>query len=359
MKKTALLLTFVLAVLATSFAENIDLTRAQRVAESHLTSKMGHTPDIHLIDYANRSSFSNFYVFGNENCFVIVSADDCVTPIIGYSTENGFGPTEMPDNVFHWLQAYDEEIGTTISRHTEATEAIRSEWNSLLNGNGLEPKTRSYVDPLLLTTWDQLDPYNSLCPATSQGSGGQAYTGCVATAMAQVMKYWEHPVKGTGSHSYNCTGFGNLSANFGSTTYDWDHMKSTYSSTNNTSTEVTAVATLMYHCGVSVDMIYSGGDSGSAASSTNVPNALTTYFDYSSTVEYRMKSSYSDSQWISMLKTELDNARPVYYSGQSGSTGHAFVCDGYDNSNYFHFNWGWNGSCNGYFAMGALNPGAG
>ena len=359
MKKTALLFTLILAFFATSFAENVDLTQAQRVAESLLTSKMGYAPDIHLVEYANRGSFSNFYVFGNESCFVIVSADDCVTPIIGYSTENGFSQSAMPDNVFHWLKAYDEEIGTIISHHVEASDAIRSEWTSLLNGNGLEPKTRTSVSPLLLTTWDQTTPYNSLCPVNSSGgSGGHAYTGCVATAMAQVMNYWEHPVKGTGSHSYNCPSYGQQSANFASTTYDWDHMKNTYSGSSTTA-EITAVATLMYHCGISVEMAYGTGTSGSAASSGDVPSALTTYFNYASSTQLRMKSSYSDSQWITMLKTELDNARPVYYFGQSGSVGHAFVCDGYDNSNLFHFNWGWSGSNNGYYAMGALNPGAG
>ena len=349
----------ILACIATSFAENINLTQAQRVAESLLTSKMGHTPEIHLVDYADRSSFSNFYVFGNESCFVIVSTDNCVTPIIGYSTENGFGQAAMPDNIFYWLKAYDEEISTTISRHTEASDAIRSEWDSLLNGNGLEPKTRTSVSPLLHTTWDQTTPYNSLCPNNSSGgSGGHAYTGCVATAMAQLMKYWEHPVKGTSSHSYSCPSYGQQSANFASTTYDWDHMKNSYSGSN-TTTEVTAVATLMYHCGISVEMVYGVGTAGSAASSTNAPNALKTYFNYANSTEVRMKSNYSDSQWINMLKTELDNARPVYYFGQSNSAGHAFVCDGYDNSNLFHFNWGWSGSNNGYYAIGALSPGVG
>ena len=359
MKRTALLITLILAFITTSSAENIDLTRAHRVAESLLTSKMGHTPEIHLVDYAERSSFSNFYVFGNESCFVIVSTDDRVTPIIGYSTENGFGQAAMPDNVFYWLKAYDEEISTTISRHTEASDAIRSEWDSLLNGNGLEPKTRTSVSPLLHTTWDQITPYNNLCPNNSSGgSGGHAYTGCVATAMAQIMKYWEHPVKGTGSHSYNCPSYGQQSANFANTTYDWDHMKNSYSGSN-TSTEITAVATLMYHCGISVEMAYGVGTAGSAAASSTAPNALKTYFNYANSTEVRMKSSYSDSQWITMLKTELDNSRPVYYFGQSDSAGHAFVCDGYDNSNLFHFNWGWSGSNNGYYAIGALSPGVG
>ena len=358
MKKTALFLVLILLAIASSFAENITATQAQRVAESFLRSKTGHTPDIHLIDYADRGSFTHFYVFGNDNCFVIVSTNDRVTPIIGYSTENAFGQSAMPDNVFGWLKAYDDEVGMAISRHMNATEEIASEWSRLLSGNGLEPLSRTSVSPLLLTTWDQTQPYNNLCPSTSGGPGGHAYAGCMATAMAQIMNYWEHPVTGTGSHAYNCSGFGQLSANFGSTTYDWDHMKNTYAF-GYTSTESTAVATLVYHCGVSVDMAYGVNGAASSSYTSNVPNALITYFGYATTTQYLQKSSYNDTQWINMLKTELDNGRPVLYYGQSSDGGHAFVCDGYNENNQFHFNWGWNGSCNGYYAIGALNPGPG
>jgi len=345
-------------VLTPTFAENVDLTQAQHVAQSFLQSKMGQSPDIHLIDYSDRASFSHFYVFGNDNCFVIVSADDRVTPIIGYSTENAFGQTTMPENVFGWLKAYDDEVGTAISRHMDATDEIQSEWSNLLNGNGLEPLSRTSVSPLLLTMWDQTEPYNNLCPSTSGGPGNHSFAGCVATAMAQVMNYWEHPVKGTGNHSYNCPNFGNLSANFATTTYDWDHMKNSYSM-GYTSTEATAVATLMYHCGVSVDMAYGVGNAGSAAYTSDVANALKTYFNYATTTQYYSKSSYNDTQWINMLKTELDNGRPVIYTGQSSDGGHSFVCDGYNENNQFHFNWGWSGYCNGYYAIGALNPGPG
>ena len=357
MKKTTLFLILSLLTFATSFAENIELTQAQCVAETLLRSKMEQMPDIHLIDYANRNAFSHFYVFGNDDCFVIVSADDRVSPIIGYSTENGFGRTAMPDNVFAWLKAYDDEVSTAISRHMEATEEIRSEWGSLLNGNGLEPQSRTSVSPLVLTMWDQTEPYNNLCPSTSGGPGNHSFAGCVATAMAQVMNYWEHPVTGTGNHAYNCPNFGNLSANFATTTYDWDHMKNSYSM-GYTGTEATAVATLIYHCGVSIDMAYGIGDAGSAAYTSDVPNALKTYFNYATTTQYYNKSSY-ESQWINMLKTELDNGRPVIYTGQSSDGGHAFVCDGYNENNQFHFNWGWSGFCNGYYAIGALNPGPG
>ena len=356
MKRIGLALLLTIMALAPTFAENVEVGKAQRVAESLLQSKTGQSPDIHLINYADQASFNNFYVFGNNNCFVIVSADDRVTPILGYSTENGFCLSDMPENIFSWLKAYDEEVTTAVTQHLDATEEIKAEWKSLLEGDGMVIKTRASVSPLLKTTWGQGAPYNSLCPEISGNSTGHAYAGCVAIAMAQIMNYWEHPVRGTSSHSYNCPDFGLLSANFGATTYDWDNMKNTYSFDYN-SNEAMAVATLVFHCGVSVEMLY--GETISSAFSTDVPNALKTYFGFANTIIYRYKSNYSNSQWISMLKTELNNARPVYYSGRSGDTGHAFVCDGYNNSNYFHFNWGWNGFCNGYYAIGALNPGPG
>ena len=358
MKKSLLFLALVLCAFSLCYSENIDMTQAQRVGEAFLRSKTGQTPDIHLIDFADSESFSHFYVFGNDGCFVIVSADDRVSPIIGYSTDNGFGRATMPDNVFAWLKAYDDEVGTAISRHMEATEEIQLEWSNLRNGNGLEPRSRTSVSPLINTVWDQTEPFNNQCPTTSGGPGGHAFAGCVATAMAQIMNYWEHPVTGSGNHSYNCPSFGQLSANFATTTYDWDHMKNSYS-TGYTSTEATAIATLTYHCGISVDMAYGVGGAGSAAYSNDVPNALRTYFGYVTTVQYYSKSSYNDTQWINMLKTELDNGRPMLYNGQSSDGGHAFVCDGYNENNQFHFNWGWSGYCNGYYAIGALNPGPG
>ena len=352
MKKFTTILALLFAMVATAFAEHVETSDARRAAETFLQSKMNAPTGIRLLDYADRADFPNFYVFGNDHSFVIIAADNAAHPVLGYSTENAFGMEDAPENVRFWLKGYNDEIGFLMESRIEASPEIRSEWDNLLNGNGLEPKTRTSVSPLIRTIWNQTEPFNNLCPSNS---GGTAVTGCVATAMAQVMNYWEHPVRGTGSHSYTHSTFGQLSANFGNTVYDWDHMKNSYLG-DYTNTEATAVATLMYHCGVAVEMNYGTGSSG--AFSEDVPVALKTYFGYSSSTNLLYKSSYSDSQWISMLKTELDGARPLYYSG-SGAGGHAFVCDGYDEGNYFHFNWGWGGSRDGYFAIGALNPGGG
>lgn len=353
MKKIATTFALLFVLVLTAFAEHVETSDARKAAETFLQSKMNVPMEIRLIDYEDQDVLPNFYVFGNDRCFVIIAADNAVHPVLGYSTENAFGEKKAPENVLTWLKDYNDEIGYVVGCRMQASSEIQSEWDNLLNGKALEPKTRSSVSPLVRTYWDQSEPFNNACPSNGSGT---AVTGCVATAMAQVMNYWEHPARGTGSHSYWHSTFGQLSANFGNTVYDWDHMKNGYI-TGYTNTEANAVATLMYHCGVAVEMNY--GINSSGASSSDVPDALMTYFGYSSEMFLSYKNSYTNAQWINMLKTELNNGRPVYYSGRSSSSGHAFVCDGYDESDYFHFNWGWGGSRDGYYAMGALNPGGG
>ena len=174
--------------------------------------------------------------------------------------------------------------------------------------------------------------------------------------MAQIMNYWEYPTQGSGFHSYNEDNYGTLSANFGSTTYQWASMPNNVTSSNN------SVATLMYHCGVSVDMNYSPQVSGAYVISNQSPvthcseYAYTTYFSYANSVQGVERANYNNSSWIQLLKTELDAGRPIEYAGFGSGGGHAFVCDGYDNNDYFHFNWGWGGAYDGYFMIDALNP---
>ena len=170
------------------------------------------------------------------------------------------------------------------------------------------------------------------------------------------LKYWEYPSQGTGFHSYNEDDYGTISANFGSTTYQWSSMPNNISSSNN------AVATLMYHCGVSVDMNYSPQVSGAYVITAQSPvthcseYAFTTYFGYDNSVQGVERANYTTDSWIQLLKTELDAGRPIEYAGFGSGGGHAFVCDGYDNNDYFHFNWGWGGYYDGYFLIDALNP---
>ena len=349
-----------IASIVYSFAENVTVQTALQAAQSFINSKTDGNSEIHFIDFAERASFPNLYVFGNEHCFVIIAADDAIHPVLGYSLERGFGTDLLPINTYEWLKAYDEEIAIVTESRLEANDEILLEWHNLISGIGFIPKSRNSVGPLLRSKWNQNSPFNNLCPADPTDPSGHCYTGCVATTMAQIMNYWEHPVRGTGSHSYtpeNHPEYGVQSANFGSTTYNWDNMKNYYSR-GYTDTEALAVATLMYHCGVSINAEY--GPNGTSGSLRNTPYALTHYFDYSSNMVFKYKSYgntvyYSDSLWIEMLKQELNLNRPIPYRGNE-NTGHAFVCDGYDENDYFHFNWGWSGMCDGYFLIGALNP---
>lgn len=298
-----------------------------------------------------------FYIF-NVNFtegFVIVTADDNVQPILGYSETNFFDPNDVPINMVKWLEGYKKEAEYIVANGVLADNIIEQKWRTLKDGSyAVTNRTLMSVNPLLTTTWNQNPYYNSMCP-------NGTVTGCVATAMAQVMKYWSHPAQGTGFHSYNENDFGTLSANFGGTTYNWAAMPNSISSNN------AAIGTLMYHCGVSVDMNYgyaSAGGSGAYVISAASPvthcseYAFENYFGYSTNLQGVQRSNYTETAWINLMKAELDAGRPILHAGFGSNGGHAFVCDGYDNNNYFHFNWGWGGSSDGYFWNDALNPGS-
>lgn len=288
-----------------------------------------------------------FYVFNvGDNGFVMVSADDLFRPILGYSMEGVFPVNDMPDGLRARLNAIIE--GRT-GRTGIATPQVAAEWDLVARTGRLIPRNGDRAGFYLVQTkWDQKSPYNLYCPDAPGGPGGRCYAGCVATAMSQVMKYWDHPLQGTGSHTYNSGGsqgypyYPGLSANFGETTYDWDNMPV---SLTNASPQVQkeAVALLMYHCGVSVDMNYA--PDGSGTQSTLVPNAISSYFSYTNQAIHRQRGNYSYADWFNMLKEHLDMGWPVYYSGCDVELGcHAFVCDGYDEAGLMHWNWGWSGS---------------
>ncbi len=359
MKKVFLLFLLCAFVFVAS-AEHVGREKAMSVAKTFIANKFnqplrkGSDNGVTLKEVAQTLNFNNFYIFNYENGFVIVSADDRANPVLAYSNEAPFNVNGTPSNIIEWLNGYENEIKDVIDRDLKSSPEIKREWDRLLDGKLPEAKSRAFVQPLVHTHWDQMEPYNALCPEAT-------CTGCVATAMAQVMKYWEHPYKGTGSHSYYHSTFGTQYANFGNTVYDWDNMPDNCTSSSSTA-EKTAVATLMYHCGVSVDMNYGPATTGgSGAYSEDVPTALKNYFSYSSSTSIAYKWSYTSTQWIDLLKSELNASRPLYYSGAdlSVNSGHAFVCDGYDEYDFFHFNWGWSGYCDAYYQIGALNPGPG
>ncbi len=366
MKRFSLILALVLMAVMPTFAERVNSETAQKVATTFLNNNGAKSAQ--LTDLSLEAGFPNLYIFNAEPGFVVMATDDCVQPILGYSLTGKFVAKDMPDNVRCWLQGYNDEIQYAIDQQLEATAETVQLWKDLMEGNSKAARATVVVAPLIQTKWNQNKYYNNLCPEMQGGSNGHAYTGCTATAMAQVIKYYNYPSKGIGSHSYSWNEQ-ILSADFGATYYDWDNMADYYEyyyDDNGTlhwlsapsSVEIDAVATLMYHCGVSVDMNYR--PNGSGASIYDAANALKNYFNYSSSTEYKIKSDYDDAVWKTMVKGELNENRPLEYAGYdpNGSGGHAFVCDGYNSNDYFHFNWGWAGNYNGYFSLNNLNTGA-
>ena len=307
---------------------------------------------------ASGSNTVYYYVFNADHGFVIVAGDDQATPIIGYSDEATFNGKDIPIHVTEWLNGYSTQIKYIVENNIAATPEISGKWSDLINGSSAAaPNQTSTGTPLLKTTWDQLPYYNDLCPYDNN-SQRHAVTGCVATAMAQVMKFYEWPATGIGHHSYSDPVYGTQAANFDGTNYQWASMPNSLSGAN------TLVATAMYQCGVSVNMSYGVGESDAyvLASQSPVPfcaeNALKTYFAYDKTLHGVLRSNYSDAAWINAMESEIDAGRPVIYTGTGSGGGHCFVCDGYRSAdNFLHFNWGWGQLYNGYYSINSLNPG--
>jgi hypothetical protein len=347
-------------------AKQVDENTAKQVAQTFLSNtknaqNLRVSTSLDMVYKATSSNSSTtakiqqttfFYVFNTgKGGFVIVAGDDNVLPILGYSDEGAFDPSNIPTNAQKWFEEYKSQIRYVIDNNISATREIQEEWYDYTNGAA--KVTASFVTPLIQTKWDQAPYYNDFCPYDNSANE-RAVTGCVATAMAQVMKHWNYPATGTGFHSYNHSAYGTLSANFGSTTYQWNSMPNVVSSSNH------EVAMLMYHCGVSVNMDYGiSSTGGSSATYEATANALKSYFGYRSSLQLVFSNTYdSQLQWINVLKNELDGGRPILYAGAGSGGGHAFICDGYDNSNFFHFNWGWGGNADGYFQINKLNPGS-
>lgn len=296
----------------------------------------------------------SFYIFNteNNNGFVIVSASRKSYPVLAYSFSNSFYEDGIPPEVNEWLNMYDEQLKKIKSLKSPPPLKNSDAWNKYSNENfeieNIKLKEADLLDvpPLLSTTWNQGRYYNALCPECSTGgSGGHVWAGCVATAMAQLMKYYDYPSSGHGEHSYTHSVYGVQSADFQNTTYNWTNMPNSLSGHNSD------VATLLYHCGVAVNMNYS--PSGSGAFSSNARSSMVNYFKYSPNTILTSKYNYTEENWKKLLRAEIDAGRPMYYAGY-GSGGHAFNCDGYQGTDYFHFNWGWGGSYNGYFYVDDL-----
>ncbi len=276
-----------------------------------------------------------FYIFNypGGRGFSIVSADDRLPGVLGFSDNGSFDPDSIPVNVKWWLGQYEAEISAFLQADPQTGRRVSRAMT----------QDREAIEPITSTKWDQGAPYNNDCPMDPKAHR-TSVTGCVATAMAQVMKHYQWPVNPKGSNNGYV---------FSGTTLDWDNMIDDYSG-KYTAAQAAAVAQLMRQCGAGVNMMYSAYESG--AYSQNVPVALTEYFDYSRKVRMEWRDYHTQREWDAMVYAELAADRPVYYSGSSSRGGHAFVCDGYLANGFFHFNWGWGGYQDGYFLLSALNP---
>lgn len=289
------------------------------------------------------SDLAPYYIFNASDGkgFVIVSGDDSMTELVGYSKSGYIDTDNMPDALKSCLDNYAQYVALVQDGSVTADKRTLDEATPV-------------VAPLLKTNWTQTAPFNDLCPIDPSTSE-RSVVGCVATAMAQVCNYYKWPLKPLSfTKSYRCSNSARVSVDFSKSEYDWDNMFDEYSSTATyTDAQRNAVAKLSFDLGAAVNMDYSSKSSGTQDSA--IPYALDK-FGYKCQIYYR--EMFNRDGFIALAKGELNNARPVIFSGQGSVGGHCFVADGYDSNDYLHINWGWGGLSDSYFDIDAMNPSA-
>ncbi len=340
MRKSVLFLSLALMTGMTATARSLSPSEAlQRVTGQSVSRSAGAALASEPVMTVGSAGTPALYVFNKpEGGWMIVSADDVAAPVIGFSDSGAFDPVNIPDNLRGWLELCSEEILSASAAGAEPYVRTASRADS-----------REQINPLVGTWWDQGSPYNNFCPLSS---GRSTYTGCVATAMAQIMKYHNWPDKAGDKASFSYSWNGEtISADFSNFEFDWANMSANYYyGYTYTQAQTDAVAKLMQACGYSLRMRY--GSDASAAYSEQVGNALVTYFRYDAGIHNEFRNYYSSSEWENMIYENLKNVGPMVYWGGA----HCFVCDGYRPDGYFHFNWGWSGMSDGYFLLSMLKP---
>lgn len=338
-------------------ASTKNLTLNRKPGQAHKLS--------YVMNYTQNPAQAAVYVFSapGDKGYLVSPADDRFPALLGYSDTSRIDADNIPPQMQWWLSEYAREMDYAIRNGLIQNVPENIQMQGIVPANTMEKAPRTPIAPLLETKYNQGEPYNNQCPVINYANGsewGRAVTGCVATAMAQMMRYWKYPAAGQGSHSYTCNPSGGQSfvesMDFSTVTFDWDNMLPVYTYGNYTDTQAAAVAQLMHACGVSVNMTYTPVESG--AQSSWVGNALRNYFKYDSSLSYAVRGLFSNAEWEQFIYNELAASRPVQVNGRGSGGGHAFVCDGYQGDHYFHFNWGWGGSSDGYFMFSALNPGS-
>lgn len=354
------LLMLILGIGLLAQAAPISQDQARKEALSFLLNKQISNRSLKPVALSNRmlkaGNQAAFYIFnvGNNQGFVIVSGDDRINPILGYSDEGYFDEAKAPSNMKNMLNEYAHQI-SMLDEFSGIDGAIAAAKNVV--------DTRNSIAPLITTKWDQARPYWNKCPQVQNEDGEYepSYTGCVATAMSQIMKYYNYPAQTTQvipSYQYGY-GTGNMgeyitqtTEDLPVTTFDWAHMLDSYNGSED-QVYTDAVATLMLYVGHAAHMTYALTASGTT--DPYIPKAFNNYFDYNAQLVYR--SDYDQQAWEDMVYQELVAGRPMVYNGRAGSGGgHSFVCDGYEMGDYYHINWGWGGLGNGYFQLAIMNP---
>ncbi len=354
MKRNFLFLMVLLLSALSVDATPIGKQRAQSIARDFMTQKglkVDRLRPVEKMAKVKADGTSPYYVFNNgqDGGFVIVSGDDIAPKVIGYSYTGTFEETNVPDNIKAWLDYCAEQIETLTNHPNDAARMVRSATQT----------ARISISPLVMTHWNQYAPYYNLTPIRN---GKQCVTGCVATAFAQVMKYYEWPKQATTTvpgYSWN----GSTLEDLAPITFQWSDMLYNYQGGGNydagcsdPETNQTAVAQLMKYCGYAVKARYNSNST--SASSSDIPAALKNYFGYQGLITSVDRSSFSSADWDNLIYNEIYHGRPVIYSGRTSSdAGHAFICDGYGEDGYFHINWGWGGLSDGYYLLSILEPG--
>lgn len=353
MKKTVFTL-LTLMLLGMLQAAPVDMATAKRLGVRFMntnTAVKSAQAELVYTGYADNGQ-ACFYVFTMQpKGFVIVSADDRAKPILGYSVEGAFSD-DIPEGLESFFQNYRAGFSQLMASNEPQTAEAADDWQRLETTGRINRERITREVPQLLTCkWNQSALYNRRCPEDENGPDGHVYAGCVATAMSQIMYYWQWPHRGNGAYIYTIWEYGQIAASFEDTHYSYELMPDFLDWTS-TEEEIDAVALLQFHAGVSVEMGYS--PEGSGAFSERVANAMANHFYYSSEMEHYYRVHFDDAVWDNMLRENLDLGEPLYYSASGADGGHAFVCDGYDQNDMFHFNWGWQGLDNGYYAINGL-----
>lgn len=370
MKRSILFFVSIFLLLSFVMAEPVDSLRALQVAKQFIPQnsssakkvpKKGKAKEAANIVYTHKMPKSGrdaFYIVNVDDAFVLVSADDIAHQILGYSFDKGFpvnadGTVQLPPHIKGFFDDLAAQMEAAIEK--EPNRAADADWTQSATKTPRRAPSElpESVAPLLTTTWNQGQYYNALCPEDAGGPDGHVWAGCVATAMAQIIKYWGYPVHGRGTHSYD-RNYGTLGINYAESDYDFDNMPDELTA-GSTEAQINSVAKLIYDCGVAVNMEYAASESSSFTQDARA--ALINFFRFSPDLSFAEKSFFSNDEWNELMRKNLAASQPVVYSG-FGTGGHTFVMDGYKEDDYFHFNFGWSGFADGWYLMSAVNPGS-